>query len=73
MYEHLINLARKKKEKEGRGSVGRRKGTDIGGVYQVIGLNRHPMNCSFSEKTDKIGPTCNSIIFAVHSKPQLQN
>jgi len=40
---------RRKEEKEGRGSVERRKWTDMGGVYLGVG-GLSPMNCSLSEK-----------------------
>ena len=39
-YEHLVNLARKEKERKrngGDGNRGERKGTDMGVVYQGLG------------------------------------
>jgi len=38
-YKHLVNLARKEKERKrkgGEGSVQKRKGVDMGGVYQGL-------------------------------------
>jgi len=58
---------RKRREREG-GVRGRRKGTDIEGVYQAIG-ELSPMNSSLSEKIHRIGRT--TLQYPVNSKPQL--
>jgi len=45
----LARKEKKRKRKGGKGKRGRRKETDIGGIYQAI-VDLSPMNCSLSEK-----------------------